>query len=603
MISTTRKQNLRRIGKVVAKKVVDEPVLLDVVQPDAMAELNQNAKSVVVKGKVVAKSPKKVAKKSPAKKVAKKSPVKKVAKKSPAKKVAKKSPAKLPRTRKTAVKKTNKKVVKSKRPHNVKPTALDTAGICVGPARVRSVLMHQSLNPREYQVRLAIADAENKPVRTKPTEEEPNPPEPEQGPQVNIEDMDANSLAVIHEAEYVHERTIREGYEREVLKEMNTNDKTAYLTARKKANSGSEDQTEFDLQAFNVAHDPKFYNTKVTVKTGNGAKTTDVVYKNYTEYAAGTDSYVVGDKYNQWSRASTLVNKLTIRLSGNTRYIVAAFLDRIVEQYAYNGITHCLEENRHIVQLRHALTQTDGFDTRVPLDRFIKTFSNYGIGLDWIDACKDVRDQVKQLRAEGKEVEFEYPSFPDMGYTAKFDEYVGEICRSVKMYLAEAQTDEEARDRYLNTSVSRAFKRFCSNIIYEAILRIGAFLRRTVQRANVKTISDAMVHYALEQVHNVCGMDFDPAALVMAARLAKFEEHRQTRKEERRRKKDDSDEKDENAQVVIEDDAVDDQEEDDQEEDDQEEDDQEEDDQDEEDLDEEDLDDDETTLKVEYEDE
>jgi hypothetical protein len=523
MSTTTvvRKLARRSAARVTPKVLEEDP--LDLSQTNALNQLNLDASTVVSKGKVVAKSPKKT-KKSPAKK----SPARKVSKKSPAKKPAVKKPAAKKIKAKPRHKIKAKKDTKSKRPHNTKPTTLDVNGIGIGPARVRSVLTDKSLNPREHIVRMAIAQAENKPVMPKPTKEEPNPVLPDQGRQVNIDDMHPKCLAVIREAEAVHEAAIREGYERTVLSSMTAKIRAKYLVTRKAAHcalneanaglDGGAESTDFDLKAFNEEYKADFYG-------------------GYKAYCVENDSYVVGTKYNQWGRASALVNKLTIRLSGNTRYILATLLDRMVMQYAYNGITNCLLEKRHIVMLRHALSMTKGFNQRVPLDCFVKTFKNYEIALDWIQECAKVKEEVKALRAEKKFAEFEYPPYPDMNYDAIFDGYVGEICRSVKMRLSGCQKTTEEKDRYMNTSVSAEFKRFCSYIIYEAILRIGAILRTTIARDKVKTVSDSMVYFALEQCHNVCGLDFGPAREVMDSNLAKFALWRADRKEERKQLK------------------------------------------------------------------
>jgi hypothetical protein len=518
MATDTDTDTVRKLSRrpaVRTTRVLDEDPL-DLSQTNALNQLNLDASTVVSKGKVVAKSPKKT-KKSPVKKSpVKKTPVKKTpVKKTPVKKTRAKSKRKVKA----------KKETKSKRPHNTKPTTLDINGIGIGPARVRSVLTDKSLNPREHLVRLAITKAENKPVMSKPTKENPNPVLPEQGPQVNVEDMHPSYLAVIREAEAVHEDAIREGYERTVLSAMTVKVRAKYLEARKVAhgslnntNADLDEPSDFDLKAFNEQHKADFY-------------------AGYAAYSTENDNYVVGDKYNQWSRASALVNKLTIRLSGNTRYILSALLDRMVMQYAYNGITNCLLEKRHIVMLRHALSMTNGFAQRVPLDCFVKTFKNYEIALDWIQECAKVKEEVKALRAEKKSAEFEYPPYPDMNYDAIFDGYVGEICRSVKMRLSAHQKTSEEKDRYMNTSVSAEFKRFCSYIIYEAILRIGSLLRTTIARDKVKTVSDSMVYFALEQCHNVCGLDFGPAREVMDGSLAKFASWRADRKEERKQQK------------------------------------------------------------------
>jgi hypothetical protein len=542
-------------------ELVKEEVLASVSQPNAMVELANAAKLVNAKlvnsGNVVAKSPVKKVAKSPVKKQlssTKKPAGKHVSsKKSPKPKVTKKPEVNKPATKKVSAKTVpgcgkskSVKKSKSKRPHNTKPTPLDTTGVGIGPARVKAVLMNKSLNPREFSVRNAIKKAENKPKKPKPTDEEPDPPLPPQGPQVPVCDLDESVLAVIQEAEAVHKSSIREGYERclltamsdpeasgledwqkSTLSLMKNKDKVVYLSTRKtahaelnaaNANLDESVQSQFDLEAFNTKFDKNFY-------------------AGYEQYVTENDSYVVGAKYTEWSRVSALVNKLCTRLSGNTRNLVASFLDCIVEQYAFKGIVNCLSEGRHIVLLRHAITHADSSDARIPLDSFVKTFENYSIALNWIDACKEVREEVATLKAEGKGVEFTYPVYPELGYDYDFEGYVGEICRSVKMRLSEDQVSDEDKSKYLDTSVSREFKKFCSYVVYEAILRIGACLRKSVERSGVKTISDTMVKYVLEQIHNVCGMDYDVTDTVMTNRLEQFAKWRIERKDERRLKK------------------------------------------------------------------
>lgn len=549
MPTSLRKLN-RRTSTRSTPKMPEMPEI-DLSDTNPLIQLNMAAANVVSKGSVTAKETRESkrlaqtrAAKAPVSKAATKAAAKKAAaKKAAAKKAEAKAAAKKARITKAAKAASRKSNVKSSRQHNTRPTSLDTFGICVGPARVKKVLVQSSMNRREFRVRTAIAAAENKPAAAKkPTPENPDPKAPVQGPQLNIEDMHPSYLAVIREAEAVHENAVREGYERKTLGAMDADTRNAYLDLRKEAhakinaaNLAITDDTEptvFDLHTFNTEYDSKFYD-------------------GYAEYAKVNDSYVIGKNYNQWSLASALVNKLSTRLSGNTRYIVAAFLDRIVEQYAHNGIHNCLLEGLHIVKLRHALTMSDGFNARVPLDAFVKTFKNYDNALNWIDECRNVRDKVRELRAERKDVDFVMPSYPVVLVDADFDNYVGEICRSVRMRLSESQP-ADSKNNYLDTSVSREFKKFCSYIIYEAILRIGAILRTTVTRDSVKTVSDTMVHYALEQIHNVCGLDFAPASKIMNARLAKYASLRAARKAERFLKKSDATDGD---QLLVEDES------------------------------------------------
>jgi len=408
-----------------------------------------------------------------------------------------------------------------KRLYNIKPTSLETTGICIGPARVRSILINKSLNPREHYVRNAIIQAENKPTKPKPTKQNPNPQIPEQGPQVAVEDLAADVVSVIEEANALHNNNIRDSYEKKVLKNMTAKKRESYISARKDAQvTARNTNTKFDLESFNKQYDPKFY-------------------KGFKKFIKENDTYILNKKdskgnvkYNQWSRAIALVNKLSIRLSGNTRYIVASFLDNIVEQYAYNGIHNCICDNKHMVMIRHALKQSDGFNKRVVLDRFIKTFDNYDKTLRWVFEC----EQIKKQNSEDKTEKLAMPVYYESEYDSDFHRYVGEICRSVKMRLANGCSDEQKKEQYLGTSVSSEFKKFCSYVIYEAILRIGSLLQITVKRDNVKTVSDNMVWYALEQIHKTTGIDFSTTKSLMENRLAKFYSWCQKRKEARQQK-------------------------------------------------------------------
>jgi len=442
------------------------------------------------------------------------------------------------------VTKDDSKNVKSKRTHNIKPATMDTTGIGIGPARVKSVLMNISLNPREFAVRNAILAAENKPRKPKPTAEDPDPEMPAQGPQTPIDKLDAHSLSVIHEAEQAHENSIRESYERNKVSTMDDNTRRKYNMARKEAQNVSEEKKgTFVLQDFNTLFDKTFYDGYATHKKENDNYVTGLVFedKDGKPY----------EKYNQYSRATALVNKLCIRLSGNTRNIIACFLDRIVEQYALNAIHNCLEQKRRIVQLFHALTETEGFDERVPLSTFVGTLKNYARARDWIDNCRELKKQFKQTQeVEDKVVLPEYPKPEDYSYD--FGGYVGEICRSVKIRLAETMTSEAERVRVLSTSVSQEFKQFCSYVIYESILRIGSSLCLSVERQGVKTISDAMVYYVLKQIHSVCGIEYDTTNHDMSNRLNKFKEWRGSRKKERKDKRSGkkSDKKDNTTSMV-----------------------------------------------------
>ena len=382
---------------------------------------------------------------------------------------------------------------------NNKPSSFDVSGIGIGPPRVRAVLMKVALNPEEAKVREALSKAANRPAKVKPTKENPNPKQPKQGPQIKVRNLPKEVLVVVDKAEESHTDTLRSHYERDVLAGFSDKERAKYQAGKKAALKEGKTLKEYNL-SFNKAFYSKFKN-----------------------FLKDNDNYVLGGKYDEWSRASALVNKLCTRLSGNTRSIVAAYLDCIVEQYTKNGIYNCLKEKRKIVQLRHALTQTEGFEKRVPLDQFVKTFKTYDNALCWVEEFSAAREHLKKLKAEDKPVDnFELPAYPETDDQYDFSGYVGEICRSIKNNLTKEDLPEPDIDA-TNISVSKEFRRFGSYLVYEAILRIGKCLAASVKRSNVKTVSDTSVWHTLDQIHNVCGSDFEPIRTTMVARLDKYE--------------------------------------------------------------------------------
>lgn len=490
-------------------------------------------KPVVAKGVVTIKEQTTRRMKKPA---ARKSP--KATSKSPKRTQSRsKSPKKSPVSnkksllKKGATVKKGGKTNKPRRPYNVKPAPIDYAGIGIGPAKAKKVLMNIAFNPEEYAVRMELIKAENKPVRPKPTENKPDPEMPEQGPQVPIEKLPKHVLAVVRAAEAAHAQSLLDDYEHYVVSEMGEEEREKYDALKKKARADDN----FVLRDFNTKYRKGFYD-------------------GFDAYCKENDSYAIGrivkdkdgnerERFNQWTRAMTLVNKSCIRLSNGVRDILACFLDNIVVQYATNGIINCVAEEHSNLQLRHAVAPTDTFDERVPLDAFARTLGGYQLALTWIESCRQTRDEIRDMRKKIKKGELqgdvvaEMPAYPDPEYEENFEGYVVEICRSVRMQLANQQSSAAEKAKYHNIKISENFKKFCSILIYESILRIGAHLKEVVKLKSVKTVNESLIYHSLQQLCNICGIDFEAIKTDMTERLAKFTkycvERRKNRKDNR----------------------------------------------------------------------
>lgn len=464
--------------------------------------------------------------------------------KSPSKKVTK-SPRRSPKGTRKTTKKTTKKVTKKtgaktekkvakRRPFNTKEAPIDYAGIGIGGSKVKRVLTSKAFNPEEYQARMAILKAENKPVRPKPTKENPDPPEPVQGEQTPLDKLPENTRAIIKKAEDEHLASLKADYAHDTVKAMSEDEKKKYSEAKKAAVEALDDSSEFNLEAFNRKFNPKFYD-------------------NFEAYCKENDSFAIDrevidkksgaskKRYNQWTRANTLINKMCIRLSGGVRDYAACFLDIIVKQLVTNAITNCIAEKHKNLQLKHAMSATEDFDKIMPLDKFLRTLTGYSLAQEWVDACIQIRERTKELRRqlrkgeiEGDTVEVNIPPYPDPKYSENFEGYVDDICRSVRLSMAakqEAQTDQE---KYYNIKISKNFKRFCSIVIYETILRIGKHLKCAINLKNVKTVNAALMENTIEQLCNICGIDYAPIKEDMDTRLAKYKEWCKERKTTRR---------------------------------------------------------------------
>lgn len=530
---------------------------------DADHESKPTKRMVVQKGEVsirpVAKSPRKTSAKSPAKSPrSPRSPAKSPRAKSATKKTSK-SPKTSPRAKsatkkpkavaKTGGKRTAKKaksaktVVKARRPLNMKETQIDYMGIGIGPAKVKKVLTQVAFNPEEHAVRQALIDAENKPVRPKATAENPDPKEPEQGPQTPIEKLPKHILDVIRAAERVHLASLNEDYEKYVVSKVYDETKhTAYNEARKAAmKAAATADKEFNLREFNTSFDANFYKGFDAYCAENDSYLLSNKAKKSSKAAKAGDSEEASDKprYNQWSRARALVNRMCTRLSSGVRDVLACFLDNFVVQYARNGIINCVEAGNSNLSLEHALLDNGSLEERVPLDAFARTFENYRYAQIWLEERRRVKEEIaaarKRLRAnpEEGEINIKHPEYPHRDYDEKFDGYVVEICRSVRMQLADEQKLASDKNAYHNIKISEHFKSFCSYIIHEAIQRIGAHLKEVVALKEVKTVNSALMYYTLRQVCNICGIDFKPIKEDMETRLAKFhkwhEEHKRTK--------------------------------------------------------------------------
>lgn len=463
-----------------------------------------------------------------------------------------------------------------KRIMNTRQANLDKQGIGIAPARVKNVLTCYVLNRREYEVKRALVDAENKPKKPKPTPENPNPEVPVQGLQIPVARLRPELLEVITAARDYHEHSLQDRFEQQWMAKLRENEAELerFNTARRQEQKEARNNNvEFKSFEFNARFDSSYRKSYEKYKTQTAEDACrsdyernvleqmdkDTVRKQYKE-ARKRARVEQGEKFdlhkfnlaydknfyaglpafrkrnNEWADASELVSKTMVRVSVKTRYELAAFLDQIVVQYVVNGINNCLAENKRIVQLRHALSRGQDFDEAVPLDRFVRSLDCYQQAVGWVEEIQSAREKYKQDKkhdSTASMTEPEYPA-PKTKHEYTFDGYILDICRSVRMRMAERYP--EKRDTYLMLSNAKAFKSFCSNIVYETILRVGNTIKRKVEEGKTKTVSGGLVRSVIGDLHTLCGINPNPTFVLIDAALHQYDAWRVQKREENKNK-------------------------------------------------------------------
>jgi len=494
-----------------------------------------------------------------------------------------------------------------KRVVNLKPTVMSYQGIGIGPARVKNVLACVALNRDEYLAKDMLTEAENKPKKVKPSKSAPNQSLPEQKDpkplSVVLKESEVVSQ-VMKKAEELHENSLREKYEREKLNQFTEAEKKSYNEARSSYMKTLKDKS-FDLQVFNSSYSPSFYNGfndfKKSIEEDNRRKEYERNYLRnlskdnnvrYTEYASRRenaekdareqnklfDVQVFNKSFDkkfydglksfkssktELSHAKDLISKLLIRISIPTRYILASFLDQIVMQYYTNGVINCIKNGKTNIQLKHVLTRGPEFENTVPLDKFVRTLDAYTDATNWLTLCETEKakflsdkKQRKANKEENTHVKFEEPEYPDSNPNQlknySFNSYINDICRYVRMQLAEEhKNDKEKYELYHSLQNSHSFKDFCSYILYQTILRVGTSLRFSTINNNTKTINAVTMTNAINNICLLCGIDDTPIMKHIEEAKNKYYAYKSSNKKNAPAQDDQSDNEDNDSEVNI----------------------------------------------------
>jgi hypothetical protein len=433
------------------------------------------------------------------------------------------------------------KVVKpvTHRKINVKPVLAKTTGINISPAKVKNIVSNYVLNKDVYKALKELRGATPKQVFKEDGEGDKKTKvlvETIKGTPVS--GLSPETCAYIKHATDSFENNQKEEYLRAKVSKMPPPLAKKYAEARNKAKELHESTHKdsflhegepFDVEAFSRKYDPHFYDTYDSEK-----KVRDTA-----------------DKSDEWKKAIDKVTKLKNRFSTNSRIFLSALVEYLIKQLAMNGTVSCVADKKKIIQLSHILdTSKPGFKDRFPLYPLIVNLDTFKQAQAHLNSSEVEKKSDSDADNDADETTTKSEKNTDLfqldGMSLdkqyQFRYYIGETCREVRMDLSgessEDKDDEKANEVYNYTSVSKVFKNFCSTLVCEFLIRIGAMLKKEIETRGIKTVNDTVISTVILHYHIVCGVNEGPTVDFIKEAVTKYYSYVSDRQETRKHTKD-----------------------------------------------------------------
>lgn len=424
-----------------------------------------------------------------------------------------------------------KKVKKVKKINN-KPTLSDTCGLNLSVAKVKNIMSNLCINSEPFWALKELKEHRNMAEEKLDSEGKSVREVAENGKKVKraftftlhglsqhtldyLELAHQNSLDLSREA---HAKLKIKEMSEEVRKEYNLKKKEAIAVHQLVQKNGHLFQVhEFNAVKFNNEWNKNFYkDMKVT------------------EWKSLKDMEL-------YTYCTNLINKMKVRFNAESKIFVTAFVEHIVQQMVVNGTINCVTSGKKIIKLEHALdSSAEGFEERFSLFPLISNLESFKRALREEEDSEETEPEEKQEEPMNDE------EVVDRKYQFKY--YVSELCRTVKMELARADCSEDmTQSVYYNTSVSKVFKNFCSNIIVDLIRTFGEVLKVEVNTRNVKTVNYTIIQTLVQVAHLMYGLgsQLDDTVRFIQERYCVYQKFIEERKGKRGKHDDDDDEDEE----------------------------------------------------------
>lgn len=379
---------------------------------------------------------------------------------------------------------------------NIKPTISDTQGLNLSVAKVRNIVSNMCINKETSE---ALIEMKNARDITEYEDEDNKKPSKFT---FDFDNLSDNTIAYLEACQHstmesyglVHSRKVIKDFDSKKLKNYNNLKQEAinkFQATQRIENLFSQDK--FDLTAFNLEYDSSFY-------------------VNMTEYNANWKDLENEELY---SYCVNLVTKNKVRFNSESKVYITAFVEYIIKQLVINGTINCVSDKKKIIQLNHAVNDISPEFSLFP---FISNTDVYRKYMHPDNNSSSSDDELEEGEIPEEDEEDDNDDDDEEGEIKSVDSksdrklqfkyYVAELCRNVRMELSK-KDDDYLTSLYNQTSVSKVFNQFCSDVIIELLHRFGKVLKTEVVTRDVKTVNYSIVSALIYNSHILFGLESD----------------------------------------------------------------------------------------------
>ena len=377
---------------------------------------------------------------------------------------------------------------KKKKSINVKPTLGDVCGLNLSVAKIKNIISNNCINKEAFEAlqilksKRVFPDGEGADDTEDADGDEGEKPTKKKAQKkpftFTLADVPASTIAYLEKCYRDVAVSTYTAHNRVVIGGLNEADKKRYAASKTEAlakfetdqrNSRLFRDTEFDLIAFNKQFKSDFYKKM---------KEEDKDWKSYKDMKL-------------YDYCVTILNKTKTRFNSEAKIYITALVEFIIRQLIINGTRECVNRDKKIIKIEHAIIDNDAEFTLFPFIKSTYVYKTF------------VKNASKQ---EGSDADVDDTSDDGEGaaaVTVPYKHYIGELCRNVRMELSAEDRDvtDVTESRYNQTSVSKKFKQFCSDAIIELLEILGNAIKVEVSTRNVKTVNYSIIYAVLYTSH------------------------------------------------------------------------------------------------------